>query len=193
MNREGKRHVDIRRASREACEALTAYADAVEHGQRGEGLHEVHGALSRALGDYAAAAFNAGVSVMEDVEELVEDLATDWDDVEDVSEELPSGARIGILQRFEYVVPDATAVINAGREAYHELFPDDRPDEVDARVSSVPLAVSELLHRQGECVDDYLSDYGLTTVGTATRIFTIEPSLIGKLLAPVKALAKRNK
>jgi hypothetical protein len=59
------------------------------------------------------------------------------------------GSGLSVLQRTDYRVIDESAVIQAGRAAYREAWPDDTADDAVADVTSIGQALYQITHASG--------------------------------------------
>jgi hypothetical protein len=137
------RHTDVDRCARETAEALRRHADAVVTGD--DRVDDAASALARALEDYGAALVNHGSAPIDALTELAEDL-TGVDEDELDEDTLPAGTRLSVRLREDVIVADPQRLIQAGRRAYRERWPDERNDAVAGRISDVVDALNELVH-----------------------------------------------
>jgi hypothetical protein len=76
--------------------------------------------------------------------------AWDEDDAErDGLAEQPRGAGLSVLERTDYRVVDENAVIEAGRAAYSEVWPDDTAEDAAADVTNLGRALYQIAHASG--------------------------------------------
>ncbi|HTL40575.1 MAG TPA: hypothetical protein VL294_03805 [Pseudolysinimonas sp.] len=66
------------------------------------------------------------------------------------------GTALSVLQRTDYRVIDESAVIQAGRAAYREAWPDDTADDAVADVTGIGRALYQIAHASGSwsSIDD---------------------------------------
>lgn len=164
-----------------AVRAMTgANADMVE-------LFLANGALERAGGAYDDALFElTGTSLGWDATNGdLEEIEVDEEELGD-DEVVDATAVVSILRRSDYLVTDPAAVIRAGREAYRGAWPDDGPEDVEARVDGLGRAVYELMHAAGteEPTSVFARTPGLVPGWTVTVFAEAESSMDGEVDEP---------
>lgn len=93
----------------------------------------------------------------EDDEELADD--------EDIPE---TAAKLHVLHRADYRITDPDAVMQAGRRAYRELWPDDTDEDAEFDVSHLGRALYQVQHAGGVAAFDVTS--GMQAAGATTWI-----------------------
>lgn len=71
------------------------------------------------------------------------------DDEDDGGAEQPRGSGLSVLQRTDYRVVDEGALIEAGRAAYRDAWPDDTAEDAAADVTDVGRALYQIAHASG--------------------------------------------
>jgi hypothetical protein len=160
------RHTEVGRAAAEAAEALRRHAEAVTAG--GDEVDHAAAALARALEDYGDALINHDSAPLEALTEMADELTAN-DDEEPDEEPLPAGTRLSIRLREDVIVADPQRLIEAGRRAYRDRWPDDSDDEVDANVSDVINALHELVHDPW-LLAEYDEEDGLVHAGSVWAV-----------------------
>lgn len=83
---------------------------------------------------------------------------------------------IAVLVRRDYGVADPAGLLEAGREAYAELYPEDPREAVAADVSHPGRALYQLLHAYGvDGLDQRASDAGLAPRGGTVWVQALDP------------------
>lgn len=79
------------------------------------------------------------------------DVDDDWDDEDDGSDDDTSvpGAVLSLSGRWDYTVVDESVLVQRGRDAYLETWPDDIPEDANIAVTDAVGAIRELLHNAG--------------------------------------------
>lgn len=90
------------------------------------------------------------------------------DECAEEDDEEPAVARVSVLHRADYRVSDAVAVLQAGRRAYLEVWPDDTEDDAASDVSHLGRALYQLQHAGGLAALDETP--GLEPAGAATWV-----------------------
>lgn len=167
------RHVgDPRAALDHLVAALHAHLDACER-SRGEGDPQVQAAytaLREAADRYDDALFET------------HDEVTPWEfpttglvDVE-YEAEVPDTGRLTVLVRRDYELADQTQLIEAGRAAYAQAYPDDPREAAEADVTHPGRALFQMLHAYGvDGFDEAAEAAGLTTVGGTVWVQSLDP------------------
>jgi hypothetical protein len=85
--------------------------------------------------------------------------------------------RLSVLSRRDFTIADPAELIEAGRAAYLELFPDDVEAQADERVTDPGAAVQQMLQAYGqEGVEERADDSGLVPEGSTTWVLAaVEP------------------
>jgi hypothetical protein len=79
--------------------------------------------------------------------------------------------RLSVLSRRDFTIADPAELIEAGRAAYLELFPDDVEVQADERVIDAGAAVQQMLQAYGqEGVEERADDSGLVPEGSTTWV-----------------------
>jgi hypothetical protein len=138
----------LRAAATALKDAIAAHADAVA--SAGEDINLVFQASDRlvpAVLGYADAqfAYTGNGYPFGALHRHVDDDDEDEDEHED---EGPTSG-ISIVQRHDYVVTDADAVMEAGRRAYLRVWPDDTEAAASADVNHLGSALYQLAHADG--------------------------------------------
>lgn len=96
------------------------------------------------------------------------------DDVEELAdgEELVSGQGITVVRRVDFIAHDVDALIEAGRAAYLEVWPDDTRRDAEADVDDVGRAIYQINHAKG--FDALLNADGLAPTAGMTVIHAQE-------------------
>jgi hypothetical protein len=78
------------------------------------------------------------------------------DDESDGSAEQSHGSGLSVLQRIDYWVVDESALIEAGRAAYRNAWPDDTANDAAADVADIGRALYQIAHASGSwsSIDD---------------------------------------
>jgi hypothetical protein len=124
-------------------------------------LFDAGDALARAVDTYGDAQFD-----LTGVFPPVHVHGHDEEPEEDGGEEVEVVAIVRVLRRADYAVTDLDAVLEAGRAAYAEVWPDDSPEDAAADVSDLGRALYQVQHADGPAA---LEDVpGLLPVGSTT-------------------------
>jgi len=100
-------------------------------------------------------------------DDLYEDDDEDFDDdPEPMAEAATSG--ITVLRRYDYAITDHSAVIEAGRNAYKVVWPDDTDEAAIADVNHLGRALYQIAHAHGW--DSLANVPGLRPVGGTTLV-----------------------
>ncbi|GAA3052434.1 hypothetical protein [Actinokineospora globicatena] len=166
----------VRAAAAELTAAITAHAEAVAAGTSEKDTEKVFTAgdqLLPALLAYADAQFEYTGTTFP-LGPLY-DLVDDEEDDEDEEEEEPPSTGVSILQRQDYRVTDAEAVMAAGRAAYLRSWPDDDEATAAEDVSHLGRALYQIGHADGW---PKLGDVeGLRPVGASVVVVDREDTL----------------
>jgi hypothetical protein len=102
-------------------------------------------ALQQSLNALAEAEFDwCGSFVVRTYQSFVEEEdAADGPDGDPAFEEAPV---VSVVGRWDYLVTDATALLDHGRTAYSQAWPDDTSDDAEIRVQDVGSAVRAIMH-----------------------------------------------
>ncbi len=83
---------------------------------------------------------------------------------------------VGVLVRRDYEIDDTDGLLEAGRQAYGELFPDDPRESAVADVSHPGRALYQLLHAFGvDGLDERSEDAGLQPRGGTVWVQALGP------------------
>lgn len=139
----------LREAATAVQTAISAHAQAlVAAGGENKAVFKASEDLLTVLIDYADAQFDFtgyGFPLGALAQFAEEDEQTDE---EDEGEEWPTSG-ISVLQRHDYVVRDEDAVLEAGRQAYLRVWPDDDEAAAAADVTHVGRALYQVAHADG--------------------------------------------
>jgi hypothetical protein len=81
---------------------------------------------------------------------------------------------VGLLTRHDFTVIDHEALLDAGREAYRETWPDEGEDTAEKQVSHVGAAVYELASAYGlDGMEERAEDNGLLPEGSTTWVLDV--------------------
>lgn len=87
------------------------------------------------------------------------------DDVEGFEE---AGAKLTVLHRVDFVVTDELAVVQAGKEAYHESYDDDEDEDEPVDVADLSSALQQIQQAGG--IEALADTPGLATAGATTWV-----------------------
>jgi hypothetical protein len=98
-------------------------------------------------------------------------------DVDEPGEVAPGhgpAARVALLTRHDYAVLDHGVLLDAGREAYRETWPDEGEEVAEQQVSHLGAALYELANAYGvDGMDDRAEDAGLEPEGSTTWVLDV--------------------
>jgi|GEM_PF-6401919 len=149
----GGRRAEVERTGKAAVAALTAHIELVLNSDRrtGEGrLEESSQQLHHALFVLSDAEFDltGTVSCLAFLGDADEDDVEDEDE-DDLIDESAEVQQISIMSRCDLRVTSQNAVIEAGRQAYREVWPDDPPEAAGEDVDGLGRAVYQIMHARG--------------------------------------------
>ncbi|MBM6402460.1 hypothetical protein [Phycicoccus sonneratiae] len=133
-------------------------------------LFTANDALRSAAAAFDDAAFDLtgtaplGLETWDDDDEDDEDWGEDGDPFAE------GGTVVTVVGRWDYLVTDAAAVMEAGRESYLAHWTDDTEDDAGFRVQDVRTAVEEIMH--GDVVHRLDESPGLLQRRFATTVIT---------------------
>lgn len=141
----------LRAAAGELRDAVTAHAEtlATLDPNDTQALFQANEFFLPAVLEYAEAqGFHTGTFwPFGAIEEFAEEDEDDEFDGED--EDAGPVDVVSILQRHDYAVRDADAVLRSGREAYMRAWPEDSEDQAIAEVTSLGRALYQIAHADG--------------------------------------------
>lgn len=104
----------------------------------------------------------------------------DEDDEDDnfVPEPLPEGQRLSVRTREDFIVTDEGALVEAGRTAYAQAWPEDSPGAAQQQVGTAADAIYQLLHAGGlDALARGTAVPGLQNAGGETLVEPVERAL----------------
>jgi hypothetical protein len=99
----------------------------------------------------------------------------DEDEEDEDEDELLTGEGLTVIRRTDFILHDPDALIEAGRAAYLEVWPDDARRDAEADVEDVGRAIYQISHAHG--LDALLEAEGLAPTAGITVIHTQEHPL----------------
>lgn len=167
---------DLRDAADALIAAVRANTDALTTmaGRRRElahvfAAHDALDAAARAFGDAQMELSGTSARFAVFAADEPDDEADDEDAHAD--DEIGDGFPLTVLQRRDFVVTDTARLIEQGRRAYAETWPDDTRDDAEFEVHNVGSAVSALVH---DTWDRLLDTPGIEPIGEVTWIVPTE-------------------
>lgn len=165
----------LRAEARKAAAALIEYADTVA----GLGEHDfaTHVAAGGRLTPFLVALSDAQFAYTGNGGPLGPLRAWDVDDDDEHGDaEQTRGPGLSVLQRADYRVVDEAAVIEAGRAAYKEVWPDATDEDAAADVTAVARALYQIAHASGSWSSVEEID-GIDIAGRVTVVVSVEGTL----------------
>lgn len=93
------------------------------------------------------------------------------EDAVEVSTATGPPERVGLVTRHDFTVIDPEALLDAGREAYRENWPDDGEEATEKQVSHLGAAVYEIASAYGlDGMEERAEDNGLLPEGSTTWV-----------------------
>lgn len=174
----------FRQATEELIDAIRLYGDRVLSmaGRRAEvfELLEVGEMLAEVVSAYSNAHFDFTGTFPSLASDQGEGGEREESDVEIETEQSESGnavERLSILHRSDFQVIDLEAILQAGRQAYQAMWPNDDEEDAAADVTDLGRALYQIQHRGGISAVSQVP--GLQPAGSSTWI--VESSdLLGK-------------
>lgn len=162
---------EVQAATERVVEALRRYAEVIDS----------HPDLPRGV-VRSAANIRAGLAELEERVREVSGwsigllvLPQEEDENEGEDEHVP-GTRLRIRMRYDVDVTDPERLLEAGRHAYLEMWPEDSPEAAIQRVAQPGHAILELLHRHGPGVlgEFYSERHGVLGVEDETEVVVLD-------------------
>jgi hypothetical protein len=105
--------------------------------------------------------------------------ASDDDSADEVDVGLPpTGQRLSVQMRHDFVLEDPDRLLAAGRAAYSATWPQDQPEAAEQHVTNETTAIWELIHDQS--IDEFIAeatDNGLADAGGQTVVLRVDEAL----------------
>ena len=166
---------DVRASADALKSAIDAHLEAVERstGEGDEGVQATYDALHRASVAY------------DDVLYDVHDEVTPWQYAEGPVAEIdlePDAElrRFALLVRRDYTIEDLVVLLDAGRSAYAEVWPQDPAKAAEADVTSPGRAVYQLIHAYGlDGLAERAEAAGLNPHGGTVWVQSVQPDAAG--------------